>query len=189
LIVPSQPSLSGDAAMQMQIECEIPDDLHSLTTDLDRLGQVFINLISNAKKYCDVASPKLKISAHQSGSDVIIDFVDNGIGIPAQDRDFIFEKFARVGSKKQGVLVWDLPFARKSLPALGGKLPIYQGIVVLHSACRFPLISIRLKPFNTLLCALSFSELYGEFPFCLRIIKPFYDENLSICLHRKCEAG
>ena len=94
--------IAGDAAMQMQIDCKIPDDLHSLTTDLDRLGQVFINLISNAKKYCDAASPKLQISAHQSGSDVIIDFVDNGIGIPAQDRDFIFEKFARVGEQKTG---------------------------------------------------------------------------------------
>ncbi|NDD33175.1 MAG: sodium:solute symporter, partial [Rhodobacteraceae bacterium] len=60
--------VAGDAAMQMQIDCKIPDDLHSLTTDLDRLGQVFINLISNAKKYCDAASPKLQIFAHQSGS-------------------------------------------------------------------------------------------------------------------------
>ena len=28
-----------------------------LQTDLDRLGQVFINLISNAQKYCDAKSP------------------------------------------------------------------------------------------------------------------------------------
>jgi hypothetical protein len=83
------------------------------------------------------------------------------------------------------VLVWDLLFARKSLPVLGGKLPIYQGTVALHSACRFPLISIRLKRFNNLLCALSFAELHREFPFCLRIIKPFYAENLSINLHSK----
>ncbi|NRB03335.1 MAG: sodium:solute symporter, partial [Rhodobacteraceae bacterium] len=34
----------------------------TLTTDHDRLVQVFINLISNAQKYCDVAKPKLDIS-------------------------------------------------------------------------------------------------------------------------------
>ncbi|NCV67691.1 MAG: sodium:solute symporter, partial [Rhodobacteraceae bacterium] len=114
--------IAGDAAMQMQIDCKIPDDLHSLTTDLDRLGQVFINLISNAKKYCDAASPKLQISAHQSGSDVIIDFVDNGIGIPAQDRDFIFEKFARVGEQKTGGAGLGLAICKEIIARLGGEI-------------------------------------------------------------------
>jgi len=112
----------GDTAMQMQIECDIPDDLHRLTTDLDRLGQVFINLISNAKKYCDVASPRLKISAYQSGSDVIIDFVDNGIGIPAQDRDFIFEKFVRVGEQKTGGAGLGLAICKEIISRLGGQI-------------------------------------------------------------------
>jgi len=122
--------IAGDAAMQMQIDFEIPDDLHSLTTDLDRLGQVFINLISNAKKYCDVDSPKLKISAHQSGSDVIIDFVDNGIGIHAQDRDFIFEKFARVGEQKTGGAGLGLAICKEIIARLGGQityLPEHRG--------------------------------------------------------------
>ena len=118
---------AGDAAMQMQIDCKIPDDLHSMTTDLDRLGQVFINLISNAKKYCDAASPKLQISAHQSGSDVIIDFVDNGIGIPAQDRDFIFEKFARVGEQKTGGAGLGLAICKEIIARLGGQITYLSG--------------------------------------------------------------
>ena len=119
--------IAGDAATQMQIDCKIPDDLHSLTTDLDRLGQVFINLISNAKKYCDAASPKLQISAHQSGSDVIIDFVDNGIGIPAQDRDFIFEKFARVGEQKTGGAGLGLAICKEIIARLGGEITYLSG--------------------------------------------------------------
>ena len=119
--------IAGDAAMQMQIDCKIPDDLHSLTTDLDRLGQVFINLIGNAKKYCDAASPKLQISAHQSGSDVIIDFVDNGIGIPAQDRDFIFEKFARVGEQKTGGAGLGLAICKEIIARLGGEITYLSG--------------------------------------------------------------
>ncbi|NCW66465.1 MAG: sodium:solute symporter, partial [Rhodobacteraceae bacterium] len=119
--------VAGDAAMQMQIDCKIPDDLHSLTTDLDRLGQVFINLISNAKKYCDAASPKLQIFAHQSGSDVIIDFVDNGIGIPAQDRDFIFEKFARVGEQKTGGAGLGLAICKEIIARLGGEITYLSG--------------------------------------------------------------
>jgi signal transduction histidine kinase len=119
--------IAGDAAMQMQIDCKIPDDLHSLTTDLDRLGQVFINLISNAKKYCDAVSPKLQISAHQSGSDVIIDFVDNGIGIPARDRDFIFEKFARVGEQKTGGAGLGLAICKEIIARLGGEITYLSG--------------------------------------------------------------
>ena len=119
--------IAGDAAMQMQIDCKIPVDLHSLTTDLDRLGQVFINLISNAKKYCDAASPKLQISAHQSGSDVIIDLVDNGIGIPAQDRDFIFEKFARVGEQKTGGAGLGLAICKEIIARLGGEITYLSG--------------------------------------------------------------
>jgi signal transduction histidine kinase len=119
--------VAGHAAMQMQIDCKIPNDLHSLTTDLDRLGQVFINLISNAKKYCDAASPKLKISAHQSGSDVIIDFVDNGNGIPAQDRDFIFEKFARVGEQKTGGAGLGLAICKEIIARLGGEITYLSG--------------------------------------------------------------
>ena len=119
--------VAGDAAMQMQIDCKIPDDLQGLTTDLDRLGQVFINLISNAKKYCDAASPKLQISAHQSGSDVIIDFVDNGIGIPAQDRDFIFEKFARVGEQKTGGAGLGLAICKEIIARLGGEITYLSG--------------------------------------------------------------
>jgi len=51
-------------------------------TDTDRLSQVFINLISNAQKYCDAAAPQLTISVSTRGDHVDIDFVDNGSGIP-----------------------------------------------------------------------------------------------------------
>ena len=35
-------------------------------TDSDRLSQVFINLVTNARKYCDAAKPKLRIEATSS---------------------------------------------------------------------------------------------------------------------------
>ena len=36
-----------------------------LLTDADRLAQVFINLISNAQKYCDAETPELRISVQR----------------------------------------------------------------------------------------------------------------------------
>jgi len=70
-----------------------------IKTDIDRLSQVFINLISNFKKYCDADQPELHIRAKTTGSTVQVDFVDNGSGIPKNSQDLIFEKFSRLSDQ------------------------------------------------------------------------------------------
>ena len=67
-----------------------------LDTDLDRLVQVFINLITNAQKYCVADDPQLSIRAHQRGWRIIVDLIDNGAGIDAASQALIFEKFSRL---------------------------------------------------------------------------------------------
>ena len=98
-----------------------------LHTDLDRLGQVFINLISNAQKYCDAALPELTISTHDVGGQVVIDFVDNGSGIPAEAQALVFEKFARVGSDKAGGAGLGLAICREIMQRLGGDIAYLPG--------------------------------------------------------------
>ena len=44
--------------------------------DADRLAQVFINLASNAEKYCDAEAPELRIDVVQGRTDVEIVFAD-----------------------------------------------------------------------------------------------------------------
>ncbi|WP_340241011.1 ATP-binding protein [Sulfitobacter pontiacus] len=67
-----------------------------LETDLDRLVQVFINLITNAQKYCVADDPKLSIRAHRRGQRIIVDLIDNGAGIDVASQELIFEKFSRL---------------------------------------------------------------------------------------------
>jgi len=67
-----------------------------LETDLDRLVQVFINLITNAQKYCVADDPQLSIRAQQQGQRIIVDLIDNGAGIDAASQELIFEKFSRL---------------------------------------------------------------------------------------------
>ncbi len=98
-----------------------------LHTDLDRLGQVFINLISNAQKYCDAAEPALTISAHDVGGQVVIDFIDNGGGIPSEAQSMVFEKFARVGSDKAGGAGLGLAICREIMQRLGGEVAYLPG--------------------------------------------------------------
>lgn len=92
-----------------------------LTTDLDRLVQVFINLISNARKYCDAKKPQLKIKVTREGQTCTVDFIDNGSGIAPEKRALIFEKFSRVadGSKAGGAGL-GLAICREIMQRLGG---------------------------------------------------------------------
>jgi Na+/proline symporter/nitrogen-specific signal transduction histidine kinase len=76
------------------------DEAVELTTDADRLAQVFINLISNAQKYCDAAAPELRIEVRRLPGRLEVDVTDNGSGIPPRQHALIFEKFARLDSAR-----------------------------------------------------------------------------------------
>ena len=93
----------------------------SLTADLDRLAQVFINLISNARKYCDAKRPKLIIKVSPSGHTYAVDFIDNGSGIAVENQELIFEKFSRVADEsKAGGAGLGLAICREIMHRLGG---------------------------------------------------------------------
>ena len=98
-----------------------------LNTDLDRLTQVFINLISNAQKYCDAERPMLTISAREFDNVVTIDFVDNGSGIPDDAQALIFEKFARVGAEKASGAGLGLAICREIMQRLNGDITYLRG--------------------------------------------------------------
>ncbi|WP_298256721.1 ATP-binding protein [uncultured Litoreibacter sp.] len=99
-----------------------------LRTDTDRLSQVFINLISNAQKYCVSDQPKLAISVSHSQGGVDIDFVDNGTGISAKESSVIFEKFSRLSDQSAaGSAGLGLAISREIMHRLGGTLEYVPG--------------------------------------------------------------
>ncbi len=95
-----------------------------LETDLDRLSQVFINLISNAAKYCDAAVPELRIEVNGR----TIDVIDNGSGIPKPSRRIIFEKFSRLSDHAAaGGAGLGLAICREIMEKLGGSIDYLPG--------------------------------------------------------------
>jgi len=93
----------------------------TLTTDLDRLVQVFINLISNAHKYCEVDKPVLTIDVTRQGNMTAVDFIDNGGGISPENYELIFEKFSRISDEsKAGGAGLGLAICREIMHRLGG---------------------------------------------------------------------
>lgn len=97
-------------------------------TDTDRLVQVFINLVSNARKYCDSGHPELTISARKRGERIIIDFIDNGSGIARGSQALIFEKFARLtDTARAGGAGLGLAICREIMANLGGSIAYLPG--------------------------------------------------------------
>ena len=100
----------------------------SLHTDADRLSQVFINLITNACKYCDAEAPELAIKVRRTKTRVTVDFIDNGSGIPARSRGVIFEKFARLTDHASaGSAGLGLAICREVMGRLSGSIDYLPG--------------------------------------------------------------
>ena len=91
-----------------------------VTGDETQLRQLFQNLLANALKFArpDVA-PVIEVSAAEVGSRWVITVADNGVGVPAGDRDRIFGMFSRL----------DETAAR---PGSGIGLAICQRVVAAH---------------------------------------------------------
>jgi signal transduction histidine kinase len=97
-------------------------------SDSDRLVQVFINLISNARKYCDAAHPVLRIGVTKKAGKINVDFVDNGTGIPKAMQGLIFEKFARLtDTSRAGGAGLGLAICREIMVNLGGSVAYLPG--------------------------------------------------------------
>jgi Na+/proline symporter/signal transduction histidine kinase len=97
-------------------------------TDAGRLTQVFINLISNARKYCTAPYPELRLRVRQRKGHVMIDVIDNGEGIPEAAQALIFELFARLTDEnKAGGAGLGLAICREIMENLGGAIDYLPG--------------------------------------------------------------
>jgi signal transduction histidine kinase len=73
----------------------------TLLYDEDRIIQVFTNLLSNSIKFVPENTGRIKINSTRLEDKVLLEFEDNGKGIPAEDMQYIFDKFYQ--SKNQNI--------------------------------------------------------------------------------------
>jgi Na+/proline symporter/nitrogen-specific signal transduction histidine kinase len=125
-------ALAATADVRPERGFDVVRDLQSealfLHSDPDRLVQVLINLISNARKYCDAVAPRLQIVVKHRAGRVTIDVIDNGHGIPKADQSIIFEKFARLTDEsRSGGAGLGLAICREVMANLGGTITYLPG--------------------------------------------------------------
>lgn len=89
--------------------------------DIFRLRQLLLNLINNAIKYTP-QNGRVEVKLKQSKSQVVLAISDNGVGIPAADLPFIFDKFYRVQNE-----------TTKDIKGTGLGLAIVHSLVEAHS--------------------------------------------------------
>jgi signal transduction histidine kinase len=87
----------------VRLECALPDTLPPVRHDASAIAQAAINLIDNAVKYSGSAH-EIAVRAAATGTDVVFEVEDRGVGIPAEEQPRIFERFYRVanGAAKGG---------------------------------------------------------------------------------------
>ena len=111
------------APKPVSFEVDCADGL-CVTADAFCLREVLSNLVDNAVKYSR-REVRIRLSALRTAGGVSIRVRDNGIGIPARDRQRIFGKFERVAS---GRLVTGfglgLSFVRQVVQAHGGMVSV-----------------------------------------------------------------
>ncbi|SET69642.1 ATP-binding protein [Paracoccus homiensis] len=111
------------------IDRDIPTEHLGVITDPDRLLQVLINVITNARKYCDADRPVLRIRvARRPANGPAIDIIDNGAGIDAARQSLIFEKFSRLNDPaRAGGAGLGLAICREIMLTLGGDISYLPG--------------------------------------------------------------
>ncbi len=103
---------------------DFPDDLPLVKADDRRLRQVFDNLIGNAVKYSPQGG-EIVVGARREDGRVRVYVRDEGVGIPEEEQEAIFEPFYRVDSslrrKAQGAGL-GLFLVRAIVRAMGGDI-------------------------------------------------------------------
>ncbi|HCS52471.1 PAS domain S-box protein [Rubinisphaera sp.] len=77
------------------LKVELPPQTIFINADPNRLAQVISNLLNNSSKYTPEGG-QIQLTCHRLDSEVVLSVRDNGLGIPPEMLDNIFEMFTQI---------------------------------------------------------------------------------------------
>lgn len=104
-----------------ELAVSIPDTNLYVFADRNRISQAVSNLLNNAAKYTQPGG-KISLTVSQNEKEVTIDITDNGIGIPKDMQDKIFDLFTQIDHHD-----------KKAKGGLGIGLALVKQLVALHN--------------------------------------------------------
>ncbi|MDH4184023.1 MAG: PAS domain S-box protein [Nitrospinota bacterium] len=136
---------ASDLAKTNGIRMVGPDLLNGchVLGDFSRLTQVLVNLLTNGIKY-NKRGGEVALSFKNDGSDVRITVADNGLGVPPDKVDMLFEPFDRLGAeglniKGTGI---GLTVVKKLVGMMGGRVEVETA---LGAGSKFHVIMPRIE--------------------------------------------
>ncbi|MEQ8765772.1 MAG: PAS domain S-box protein [Planctomycetota bacterium] len=111
-------------AADHELTVQQPSSQLVLHADPIRISQVFANLLSNAAKYTDRGG-RIHVAVERRGDEVEVSVRDNGIGIPSDKLEGIFEMFSQVDAsleRSQSGLGIGLTLVRRLVEMHGGTI-------------------------------------------------------------------
>jgi two-component system, NtrC family, sensor histidine kinase GlrK len=116
------------ASKGLRFVLEVPSA--TLDADPEKLRSILDNLISNAVKFTPTGGTitvRARASSNPAGGEAVIEVIDSGPGVPAEERESIFNLFFRgrtkaVGSVKSSGL--GLAIVRELVEAHGGRITV-----------------------------------------------------------------
>lgn len=118
------------AQRHITLEFTAESDLPAVWADEDMIRRVLVNIIDNAIKFtpegghvsCEIVTEPARESTHEPGARCIIN--DSGPGIPAEDKDKIFDRYMRTnrgGARVRGTGL-GLTFCKLAVVAHNGRI-------------------------------------------------------------------
>lgn len=134
LVVQAQPvaldevvgaAILGVRGAAERVQVRVPDDLPLVQADPGLLERVFVNLIDNALRYG--GDQPVEIAARAGAESAKVEVLDHGSGVPADEREQLFEPFQRLDDRSAGGVGLGLSVARGFTEAMNGALAADRG--------------------------------------------------------------
>jgi signal transduction histidine kinase/ActR/RegA family two-component response regulator len=108
------------------LETRLDPQAGPVAGDPGRLQQVMWNLLSNAVKFTP-GGGQVRVTLEQVGSEVVVQVIDSGIGIPASFLPHVFDRFRQAdasSTRRHGGLGLGLSIARQLVELHGGAIAV-----------------------------------------------------------------
>lgn len=116
--IQDQRSLAESKGLELVVN--VPLSLPPVRGSDIRLRQVLTNLVNNAINYTHAG--KISVTAAERGDDVVVEVADTGIGIPAADKEHVFEDFYRGSNVDTPGTGLGLSITKRIIASHGGKI-------------------------------------------------------------------
>src|SRR5688572_12891528 len=140
---------SHELAMRAKAQALALDlDKVTVQADPEKLRSILDNLLGNAVKFTP-GGGTISVAARMVGAQAVIDVVDSGPGVPAEERDAIFNSFFRGRAKASGRIEGSglgLAIAREFTEAHGGRISVLAEAGGAHFRVTLPSKAARSLP-------------------------------------------